>query len=121
MERNNQPNLAQDESCLDKRPSLPTREDPLRDSSATFFSPEFIKKIDACSLESLVNLKISRFLDQVGSYYPENLHSLIMKKVEKPLVHQILKRTGGNQVHTARILGINRNTLRKKIKMYELD
>lgn len=79
---------------------------------------ELAKKLDTYSLESIVELKISRFLDQIGTYYPENLHSLIMKKTEKPLINQILRRTGGNQVHSARILGINRNTLRKKMKMY---
>ena len=79
---------------------------------------EFAVKLDGYSLESIVELKISRFLDQIGSYYPENLHSLILKKVEKPLLGQILRRTGGNQVHASKILGINRNTLRKKMKIY---
>jgi DNA-binding protein Fis len=43
-----------------------------------------------------------------------------MSKVEKPLLVQILRRVGGNQVQAAKILGINRNTLRKKIKQYGL-
>ena len=77
-------------------------------------------KLDGYSFEAVVELKISRFLDQIGSYYPEDLHALIMAKAEKPLFQQILKRTGGNQVHAAKILGINRNTLRKKMKLYKL-
>ncbi len=81
---------------------------------------QLINLLENYSLESIVELKISRFLDQVGSYYPDDLHTLIMRKIEKPLLQQILRRTGGNQVHASRILGINRNTLRKKIKMYEL-
>ena len=81
---------------------------------------ELANKLDKYSLESIVEWKISRFLDQIGTYYPDDLHSLIMKKVEKPLIAQILKRTGGNQVHASRILGINRNTLRKKMKIYGL-
>ena len=80
--------------------------------------PELASRLDKHSLEAIVELKISRFLDQIGSYYPEDLHSLIMKKVEKPLLGQILRRTGGNQVHASKILGINRNTLRKKMKLY---
>ena len=76
------------------------------------------ESLDKYSLESIVELKISRFLDQIGTFYPENLHSTIMHKAEKPLLNQILRRTGGNQVHAAKILGINRNTLRKKMKMY---
>ena len=80
--------------------------------------PTLAQKLDKHSFESVVEAKIARFLDQIGTYYPENLYKLIMNKAEKPLLHQILKRTGGNQVHAAKILGINRNTLRKKIKFY---
>lgn len=79
---------------------------------------ELANRLDRHSLESIVELKISRFLDQIGTFYPEDLHALIMKKVEKPLLGQILRRTGGNQVHASKILGINRNTLRKKMKLY---
>ena len=79
---------------------------------------ELANRLDRHSLESIVELKISRFLDQIGTFYPEDLHALIMQKVEKPLLGQILRRTGGNQVHASKILGINRNTLRKKMKLY---
>ncbi len=79
---------------------------------------DLVKRLDKYSIEDVVELKISRFLDQIGTFYPENLHELIMSKVEKPLLIQILRRVGGNQVQAAKILGINRNTLRKKIKLY---
>ncbi len=89
-------------------------------ATAAMEDSELDVRFDGYALEALVELKISRFLDQIGTYYPENLYSLIMRKVEKPLISQILRRTGGNQVHAARILGINRNTLRKKMKMFSL-
>ena len=79
---------------------------------------DLITRLDKYSIEDVVELKISRFLDQIGTFYPENVHELIMSKVEKPLLIQILRRVGGNQVQAAKILGINRNTLRKKIKQY---
>ena len=79
---------------------------------------DFTTKLDSFSLESVVEHKISRFLDQVGSMYPDDLHDLILGKVEKPLLTQILRRMGGNQVQASRVLGINRNTLRKKMKMH---
>jgi Fis family transcriptional regulator len=82
--------------------------------------PELAGLMDRHSIEHIVEFKISRFFDQIGSYYPDNVHELIMNKVEKPLLVQILKRVGGNQVHASRILGINRNTLRKKMKLYGL-
>lgn len=88
------------------------------DRQSLALDKELAKTLDCHSLESIVELKISRFLEQIGTYYPESLHATIMRKTEKPLLNQILRRTGGNQVHAARILGINRNTLRKKMKFY---
>jgi len=41
---------------------------------------------------------------------------MVLQRVEKPLITLVLKKTEGNQVRAAHLLGINRNTLRKKIK-----
>lgn len=83
---------------------------------------ELIESLDKYSIEDVVELKISRFLDRMGNFFPENenVYDLIMSKVEKPLLTQVLRRVGGNQVQAAKILGINRNTLRKKMKIYGL-
>jgi Fis family transcriptional regulator len=81
---------------------------------------DLITRLDQYSIEDVVELKISRFFDQIGTFYPEDVYDLLMSKVEKPLLIQILRRVGGNQVQAAKILGINRNTLRKKIKQYNL-
>ena len=81
---------------------------------------DLIVSLDRYSIEDVAELKISRFLDQIGTFYPEDLHRLIMSKVEKRLLIQVLRRVGGNQVQAAKILGINRSTLRKKIKEYQM-
>ena len=81
---------------------------------------QLIRELDSYSIEDVVELKIARFLDQLGPVQPDNVYELIIGKVEKPLITQILRRVGGNQVQASRILGINRNTLRKKIKSYGL-
>ena len=49
-----------------------------------------------------------------------HLHDLVITGVEKPLLEIVLKETNGNQTQAANILGINRNTLRKKIQEYNL-
>lgn len=105
----------QNSAPIDQDQVLTSRDQASHKSTA---DTEFIDKLEHYSLESIVELKISRFLDQIGGFYPENLHTMILRKAEKPLLNQILRRTGGNQVHAARILGINRNTLRKKMKLY---
>jgi two-component system nitrogen regulation response regulator GlnG len=45
-----------------------------------------------------------------------DIYSMVLQRVEKPLITLVLKKTDGNQVRAANLLGINRNTLRKKIK-----
>jgi Fis family transcriptional regulator len=98
--------------------NAPIGKEPAKDFPEIQIDQDLASRLDKHSLEAIVELKIARFLDQLAGYHPEDLHSLIMRKVEKPLLGQILRRTGGNQVHASKILGINRNTLRKKMKLY---
>jgi DNA-binding protein Fis len=49
------------------------------------------------------------------------LYKSVLKAIEKPLIEQTLERTEGNQLKAARLLGLNRNTLRVKIKKLEIN
>jgi len=49
------------------------------------------------------------------------LYKYILETVERPLIEQALERTEGNQIEAARILGINRNTIRSKIRKLGID
>ncbi len=51
---------------------------------------------------------------------PTDLYELILKEVELPLLKVVLEKTRGNQTKCAEILGLNRGTLRKKLKCYDL-
>ncbi|MBI1175627.1 MAG: Fis family transcriptional regulator [Sideroxydans sp.] len=46
------------------------------------------------------------------------VYDMVMNCVEKPLIETVLCHTGGNQTRAAELLGLNRNTLRKKIQAY---
>ena len=71
-------------------------------------------------LASDVDKHLRRYFDLHGSQLPPNgVYQRILKEVEFPLITIALDATGGNQAKCANLLGINRNTLRKKIS--ELD
>ena len=68
-------------------------------------------------LSTSVEEHLQRYFDLHGdSLPPDGLFDRILKEVELPLIALALSATRGNQVRTAQLLGINRNTLRKKIK-----
>ncbi len=52
---------------------------------------------------------------------PEEVYAKALEKFERPMLTQILNYARGNQIKAAKILGINRNTLRKKLNEYEID
>ena len=59
------------------------------------------------------------FLDLDGEA-TAGLYDMVMARVEKPLLEVVLHHAGGNQTRSADLLGVNRNTLRKKMKQYQL-
>nr|WP_294915189.1 helix-turn-helix domain-containing protein [uncultured Neokomagataea sp.] len=62
---------------------------------------------------------LSEFFETGAGHDSGDLHACVVAEIERPLIDKVLRRTGGNQIRAAAILGLNRNTLRKKIR--ELD
>ena len=76
--------------------------------------------VQADSLSLSVETHIKRYFDALsGDMPPPGLYGRVLREVEEPLIVATLAITRGNQLRAADILGLNRNTLRKKIK--ELD
>ena len=70
------------------------------------------------SLEELMDAYMSRHFGELAGKLPApGLYNRILEQVEGPLIAHMLTAVGGNQVRAAEILGINRNTLRKKIRL----
>ncbi|HCV87920.1 MAG TPA: nitrogen regulation protein NR(I) [Alphaproteobacteria bacterium] len=73
--------------------------------------------IEVESLSASVDQHIRRYFGALdGAVPPPGLHARILREVEHPLIVATLEITRGNQVKAAEILGINRNTLRKRIR-----
>lgn len=71
-------------------------------------------------LSALTDEALRSYLKSLNGHKPAELYQLVMGEVEKPLFKTVMDFTGGNQSQAAEILGINRGTLRKKLKNYKL-
>jgi two-component system nitrogen regulation response regulator GlnG len=76
---------------------------------------------DELSLEEVVRLKLKEYFRQIRDVDPNDLYDMIIERVERPLIELTLERTRGNQLKAAALLGINRNTLHKKITHLKID
>lgn len=72
-------------------------------------------------LRNCVERALHNYFVQLGEQMPTNLYELVLAEVEAPLLEATLQRTRGNQTKAAKLLGLSRGTLRKKLKQYNLD
>jgi Fis family transcriptional regulator len=70
------------------------------------------------TIEQAVVRNLEQYFSDLGGAKPHALHEMVLQAVERPLLKFALDRAGGNQSAAAELLGINRNTLRKKLTDY---
>ena len=73
-----------------------------------------------CKLTLAINESMDDYFTHLEGEPPRAIYDMVLACVEKPLIEYILNKVGGNQSKTAEMLGINRNTLRKKMAEYGL-
>jgi Fis family transcriptional regulator, factor for inversion stimulation protein len=73
------------------------------------------KHIDACVRESL-----EQYFKDLHGAEPHSMHDMVIATVEKPLLDVVMKHADGNQSKAAEWLGLNRNTLRRKLLDHKL-
>ncbi|MFN7709619.1 MAG: helix-turn-helix domain-containing protein [Holosporales bacterium] len=72
-------------------------------------------------LASLVETKVREYFKHLNGDRPAHgLYAQIMREVERPLLSLAMEAANGNKVRAAELLGINRNTLRKKLLEHQL-
>ena len=76
--------------------------------------------LDHYSLEDLVYAKLSRFMERLRGYHVTGLHRDIMDRMERQLLLLALELSGGSQVEAAKLLGMNRTSLRRRLVRFEL-
>ncbi len=82
--------------------------------------PEENQQQEISQLSHAVKHSIRRYLFELEGTQPNNMYDLVLRQVEQPLFEAILEHTKGNQSRAAELLGLNRGTLRKKLRSYNL-
>lgn len=72
------------------------------------------------TLSVLTSEALHGYFNRLNGHKPGDLYQLVLGEVERPLLEVVLDYTNGNQSEAAEILGINRGTLRKKLRAYDL-
>ena len=72
-------------------------------------------------LAACVKNALDEYFKDLDGQPPHAVYEMVLQCMERPLLEYVLNRAGGNQSKAAQILGLNRNTLRKKLKQYNLQ
>ncbi|HKQ29928.1 MAG TPA: DNA-binding transcriptional regulator Fis [Burkholderiales bacterium] len=67
-----------------------------------------------------VKQTMERYFSELNGEKVTGVYDMVLHEMEKPLLEIVMRHTKGNQVRAADILGINRNTLRKKLKQHKV-
>ncbi|MBZ0093668.1 MAG: Fis family transcriptional regulator [Burkholderiales bacterium] len=74
--------------------------------------------INENDIATCVRKSLTEYFRDLDGEIPHAMYDMVMQCVEKPLLDMVLAHSGGNQTRAAEILGLNRNTLRKKIQLH---
>ena len=72
------------------------------------------------TLRECVEDALNSYFQHLDGHPAGEIYKMVMEEVEEPLFRSVLEYTGGNQSKASELLGINRGTLRKKLKQYGL-
>ena len=76
---------------------------------------------DKSKLQQAVKESLDDYFTHLDGQPPHAIYDMVLGCVEKPMLEFILNKVGGNQSKAAEVLGLNRNTLRKKMAQYGLN
>ena len=73
------------------------------------------------NLPDNIDTLLDQYFNDLDGDQASAIYEMVINTVEKPLLLYIMNKTEGNQSKAAKMLGLNRNTLRKKLKQFNLD
>lgn len=72
------------------------------------------------SLRESVSIAIRQYLEELDGQMSTDVYNMVLAEVEAPLLEEVMQYTRNNQTKASIMLGLNRGTLRKKLKQYKL-
>jgi len=72
------------------------------------------------TIEECVRKSLEKYFKDLDGERPHALYEMVILTVERPLLEFVMQHTDGNQSEASELLGINRNTLRKKLQQHGL-
>ncbi len=73
------------------------------------------------TLAENVKAALDAYFADLNGETPNDLYRLVINEVEKPLLQTVMSNVNGNQSKAAKLLGINRSTLRKKLQLFKIN
>jgi len=72
-------------------------------------------------IDDTVRTSVRQYLAEIDGELPTDFYQLVLSQVEAPLLEKVMRHTHNNQTRAAHLLGLNRGTLRKKLRLYKLS
>lgn len=94
--------------------------------ATTLMEPEALQEAEVKpvanvqSFASSVQQSLQNYFSQLDGEQPANLYGLVLAEMEVPLLKMVMRFTNNNQSKAAKIMGISRGTLRKKLAIYQI-
>ena len=92
---------------------------PLKDTP-TISSGDTSTEAPQSSLRDSVTASVRHYLDELDGQRSTDVYQMVLAEIEAPLLEEIMAYTRNNQTKASLMLGLNRGTLRKKLKQYHL-
>jgi Fis family transcriptional regulator len=72
------------------------------------------------TIDEAVTKSLEKYFRDLDGTPPNSVYEMVIRAVERPMLEVVMRQAQGNQLRASEMLGINRNTLRKKLQMHRL-
>lgn len=70
------------------------------------------------TIDEAVTRSLEKYFREMDGMAPNAVYDMVIRAVERPMLEVVMRKADGNQLRASEMLGINRNTLRKKLQLH---